>query len=275
MADPTTQPVAERSGSGFLAGSVIMVILNGFVSTIRSRAGGQATSYIIGTMFGGAVVFALIAAVLYGIATAIKKPTSRRGRLKLVFWTLVVLFILHLLSALGSGVERAGAQVVSQEERSGLRVSTDSIWNSPLGFTLPNPGPTFVATRDVERRMAEQFGGQMPPALAMWSFRDTSRTRGLAIQVTKLAGLDEKGFREFALGLREGVQISRVIADSVFWEPVRREAVLTARHPNGLYLTTRCVPRTKPPQEFVVCVQTFSVDSTGLAAVSNGLRVMP
>jgi hypothetical protein len=275
MAAPITQPAAERSGSGFLAGSVIMVILNGFVSTIRSRAGGQATSYIIGTMFGGAVLFGLIAAVLYGIATAIKKPASRRGRLKLVFWTLVVLFILHLLSALGSGIERAGAQVISQEERNGLRVSTDSIWNTPLGFTLPSPGPTFVATRDAERRAAEQFGGKLPAELAMWSFRDTSRIRGLAIQVTKLAGLNEKGFRDFARGLREGVQVSRVIADSVFWERARREAVLSARHPNGLYLMTRCVPRTKPPQEFVVCVQTFSDDLSGLAAVSNGLRVMP
>ena len=275
MDQPQAAPPA-RSGSGFIVGSVILVVLSGFLAMVRSRAPGKTAAYTIGTFFGGAVVFAIIGLIVYGIARAMGKTKPAATAIKIAFWVLFVLFLLNVVSLLGRAVNprTASAQAAfTEQQRKGLEVGPDSIRHASLGFAFPSPGPTFVRNEEMEKRVAAQFGGQVPPDYLNWMFRDSTGIEGVMIQVTALKGLNEKGFRDFAHGLREGLSKSRVVSEGLVWDDKKREARLTAQHPNGLYLATRCVPSLQPRPEFVVCVQTVSMQPDGLAAVRDGLTL--
>jgi len=179
------------------------------------------------------------------------------------------------VSLLGRAVNprTASAQAFSEQQRQGLEIGSDSIRHASLGFAFPSPGPTFVRNQEMEKRMTAQFGGQLPPDYINWLFRDTTGTDGVAIQVTGFRGLNEKAFRDFAHGMREGVSKTKFLSEDLVWNDKKREARLVTQHPNGLYLATRCVPSLSPRPEFIVCVQTISMQPDGLAAVRDGLTV--
>ena len=276
MDQPQAAPAAPRSGSGFLVGSAIIVVLSGFIAVVRSRAPGRTAAYTIGAFFGGAAVVAVLGLIVYGIARAMGKTKPAATAIKIAFWVLFVLFLLNVVSLLGRAMNprTASAQAAfTEQQRNGLEVGPDSIRNASLGFAFPTPGPTFVRNQEMEKRMTAQFGGQLPPDYINWLFRDTTGTDGVAIQVTGFKGLNEKGFRDFAHGMREGVSKTKFLSEDLVWNDKKREARLVTQHPNGLYLATRCVPSLSPRPEFIVCVQTISMQPDGLAAVRDGLTV--
>lgn len=272
----TESPTPQRSGSAYIAGAAILVVLNGFLAALRSRTPTRTAAYTIGTFFGGALACALFALVVYGVGRAIGKTKPASTAAKIVFWIPLVLLLLNGANFVGRAVNprSASAQAAfTEEQRQGLQVGADSIRHVSLGFALPRPSPTFVANHAYEHRLAEQFGGQLPPDLINWVFGDTARREFFLIQVTGMPGLNEEQFRKFAHGIRKGLEKSNVLSEAVLWEGTHRESRVAARHPNGLYLVSRCVPSLRPRPEFIVCVQTFSDEPTGLAAVSNGLNV--
>ena len=276
MDQTSAESPAPPSGAGWIVGSGILVVLHGFLAMLRDRTSARTTAYVIGTFFGGALVVGAIGLVVYGIVRAIGRTKPASTAAKIVFWVLFAFLILNVAQLLGRAVNprSASAQAAfTDAQRHGLQIGADSIRNASLGFALPSPGPTFVPNHEFERQLAEQFGGQFPRDLIYWVLRDTAQRQGLSIQVTGLAGLNEKEFRGFAQGLREGVTKSKVVAEALIWNDTQREARLATHHPNGLYLVTRCVPSLKPRAEFIVCAMTYSEELTGMSTVSNGLTL--
>lgn len=276
MEEPTTEVTPQRSGKGFIFGSAILVVLSGFLSLLRDRTSAKTTAYLIGTFVGGAAVVAVIGVIIYWIARAVGKTKPAATAAKIVFWVLFVLVLLNIFNFLGRAVNprTASAQAAfTREQREGLRVGTDSIRHASLGFALPNPGSTFVRNQEMETRLAAQFGGQLPPDYINWLFRDSTGTDGVAIQVTGFKGLNERGFRDFAHGMREGVSKTKFLGEDLVWDDKKREARLVTQHPNGLYLTSRCLPSLHPRPEYIVCVQTLSMQPDGLATVRDGLTL--
>lgn len=269
-------PTTKGAPLPYIIGIVFIVLLNGALAGLRIRTPVKTAAYAIGAVFGGAVFFALIAAAIYGVARAIGKRKPASSAATVALWTMLALLILNFatfIAGAGNPREASAQTAFTAAERGGLQVSADSMSHVGLGFAFPNPGPTFVPNHEYERRMAAEFGGQFPPDLAGWAFRDTVRRQGISLQVAKLPGLNEEKFRQFSNGLREGIEKSRVLSDVVVWEGGHRESRLALQRPNGLYWVTRCMPRMKPRDESVVCLQTYSDEETGLASVSNGLNV--
>ena len=185
-------------------------------------------------------------------------------------------FLLGASSALSIVSGRLPAQekpssqaAFTDEERNGLRLGADSVRNTALGFAFPNPGPKFIVDSSFPRQTAESFGGQMPPDYLVWALRDTAGHQAVMMQAIRIPGITEEQFRNFASGMRSKTANSRVLRDEMVWDNTRREAVFAFQHPNGLYMVTRCVSRTKP--DYILCLATYSGDSTGLANVSKGL----
>ena len=158
----------------------------------------------------------------------------------------------------------------TSDEREGLRIDTDSIRNRALGFAFPNPSATFIIDRVFGRRIASQFGGEMPPDYLAWILRDTAARQGIAIQVRRNPGLDEAGFRSFMKGIKEGSSGATVLQDDLIWSETRHEAGVTFRHPSGVY-AIRCVARLAGHGDYTICINTYSQDSLALAAVRKGL----
>lgn len=276
MDQPQPESPTQRTGSGYLIGSAILVILHGFLSMLRERTATRTAAYVIGTFVGGAVLVALMGLIIYGVVRAIGKARPASTAAKIVFWILLIFLILGAANFVGRAVDPrpASAQAAfTSEQRQGLQVGADSMRHVSLGFALPHPGPTFVANHEYERAFAAQFGGKLPPDLIMWAFGDSARRQFIIIQVIGLPGLDEEKFRKVGSGIREGLAKATVLSEALVWEGTHRESRVVARHPNGMYLVSRCVPSVKPQPELVVCVQTISDELEALTTVSNGLTV--
>lgn len=266
---------APRSSAGWIAGTVILAVLSGFLSMLRDRTSTRTGAYVIGTFFGGALVVGLIGLIIYGIARAVGKGKPTSSAAKIVFWIVLVMVILNAAQFLGSAMatQQALAQAgFTREERQGLRVGTDSIAHAGLGFALPHPGTTFAPSPEVEGALAAQFGGALPPDLIYWAFLDGARRQQLILQLIAVPGLNEEKFREAARGMRKSTAEFKKLSDTTVWEGPRRETAYVRQHPNGLYFAARCVPSLKPRREYIVCVQTFSDEPTPVIAARNGLR---
>jgi hypothetical protein len=111
--------------------------------------------------------------------------------------------------------------------------------------------------------------------MAAWALRDTLSGQTLLIEVTKLARLDEAGFRRYTTGIRQGFTRSKVVADTLTWPQAPGEYRLTMLHPNGQYIMMRCLPRVTPGRALVVCVQTTTQDPKDLDLLRRGLRLFP
>ncbi len=105
--------VAKGSGKGFIVGSAILVLLNGFIAGAHSRGPGKTTAYIVGAFFGGAIVFALIGAVVYAAIRAAGKTKSELTAAKIVFWILFVLLLLNAASLLPRAVNPRAASALT------------------------------------------------------------------------------------------------------------------------------------------------------------------
>jgi hypothetical protein len=265
----------SRSGTGWIVGSAILVVIHGFLSMLRDRTAARTAAYAIGTFVGGALITALIGLIIYGMARAIGKTKPAATAAKIVFWILLVMLILNVANLVGRAASPRSASAQASftpEDRQGLRVGADSIRHAGLGFALPHPGKTFLASPDAESRLAAEFGGQLPPDLVNWVFQDTARGQLLIIQAIAVPGLNEEKFGEAARGLRKSVAKYKALSDTTVWAGPNSESRYVVQLPNGLYFMTRCVPSLKPRREYVVCIQAFSAEPTALAAVGKGLK---
>ena len=272
--DPSVaEPRSKASDRPFVAGAVILLAINAFLSSLRAGPSGSGAGYFIGALFGSAVVFVAIGLLVYGIARALGKARTRAATARTAFWTMIVLLVAnlgYLGAAGGSATQPSGNANITDAERQGLQFDTDTIRHVAFGFVLPHPGSGFSASPETQRQLDEGFSQQ--PDMVAWAFRDTVRRQGLVIQVAKMARLDENRFRNFAGGVREGIAKSQVLEDTVSWQPAAGEYRLALLHPAGLYITMRCLPGLRPGRSVIVCVQTTADQPNALESSRAGLR---
>ena len=274
MTASNQEPVSkDRSGRPYIIGTTIVVILIALVVLLEKGVAGGDNAYMIGQVFGYFIASALMAAVIFRIARFFTKQSPRSRSAKITFWISLVWFVLILLNFIGrvSNPRYASRGAITQQERQGLEIGSDSIRHPSLGFVLPHPGSGFVRTEEAEQTLMKTMGSK--PDVMAWIFRDTAQRKALSILVTTFLSLDEGRFRQFAAGMGRAVPAEAVRLDSVTWEGDDHEYRLALRHPNGMFSTSRCLPRLKEGGELVVCAQMIGLDSAGLDSIPNGLTV--
>jgi hypothetical protein len=70
--------------------------------------------------------------------------------------------------------------------------------------------------------------------------------------------------------VQQGVQTQE---DVVQWNSRSKDYRFAARLPDGRYAKMRCMPSGSARVPYVLCLQTFSPDSTGLDAARNHLEI--
>ena len=74
--------------------------------------------------------------------------------------------------------------------------------------------------------------------------------------------------------LRKGAAQAKVLEDTLSWQDAAGEHRLTMQHPNGLYITMRCLPRERTGGSFIVCAQTTTAEPNALESSRAGLRLI-
>jgi hypothetical protein len=270
----TESRAASSSTRFFPAGAIVLLAINGFlVALVRTSPGGRGTAYFLGAILGAAFVFAVIGLVVYGIARAFGKAKTGAGRAKVAFWTMAVLLIINLVSFAPQGrsaKQAATDTIVTDAERRGLQVDSDSIRHAGLGFVLPHPGSGFSASPEIQRTLDAGFADQ--PGMSGWAFRDPALRQAMVIQVAKLGPVNERGFREYAAGVRDGVSKSTVLESKLDWRDAAGEYRQTSVLPAGVYITMRCLARVGGAA--IVCVQTMGAEPNAVEASRAGLRLI-
>lgn len=272
MAVSDTQPVtADRPGRGYIVGSAIVAFLLAILSMLTIQRSSDDRAYIIGQFTGALIAPALVGGIIYWVARWATHG-DRSKSFRIMFWGLVGWFTLMLVSFMSVITSPAylARHTITPAEQQGLIVGRDSIRHPKLGFSLPSPGKSFVRYEEGEQVLLKQFS--LGSNMAVWVFRDTAQGMGLAIQVTALNSIDERGFRAFARGMKPKAAFATVQTDTLTWAGNHHEYTLGLRHSNGLLSVTRCIPRLKP-KVLVVCAQMLGMDSAGLTAIPNGLTV--
>jgi hypothetical protein len=188
-----------------------------------------------------------------------------------------VLFVLNLVQWV-NGVTSGGQgfqairspadTIVTDAERQGLQIGSDSIRHAGLGFVLPHPGSGFRVSPELQRQLDAGLSGE--PSMAAWALRDTALGQSLVILVGKFGPVNEAGFRMYAAGMKEGIKKSKVVADTLNWRDPVGEYRLTLLHPAGVYITTRCLG--KKEHSAIVCVQATAAQPNAMEASRTGLR---
>jgi len=156
----------------FWAAAVILLALNAFLTSLRSRPTMRDTGYLVGRVVGAGFFFAVLGLVVYGIARAFRKAKTGGAAARLVFWTMVVLFVANcatLVAQVPSPKPASTDTIVTDAERRGLQVDTVMIRHTAFGFLLPHPGPGFSANLDYQRQMDETFAASLPGRSATMS----------------------------------------------------------------------------------------------------------
>jgi len=274
MTASNPEPVSkDRSGRPYIVGTTIVVVLLALILLLQEGLEGGTKAYVIGQVFGFFIGAALIAAIIYRIARFFNKTKPASRSAKITFWISLVWFVLLLLHFVGrvTNPRYISRAAITQQERQGLQVDADSIRHQSLGFVLPHPGSGFVRAEDAEQAAMKSMGSK--PDVMAWIFRDSAQRKVLSIMVTTFLSLDEGKFRQFATGMKKAVPPEVFASDSVTWNRDRHEYRLALRHPNGMFSSSRCVPRLKDGGELIVCAQMVGLDSVGLDSIPNGLTV--
>lgn len=274
--DPSkTEPSGTKASSAlFVVGAVILFALNIFLGALGASTA-RGTPYLIGFLFGGAFILVAVGLVVYGIARALGKARTGAGKAKIAFWTMAVLLLLNFLNLVAEGqraIQSSSATAVTNAERTGLQLDTDSIRHAGFGFVLPHPGLGFSASPELQRQLDEGLSQQ--PDMIFWAFRDTVQREALVIQVAKSARADEKSLREFASGIRTGLAKAKILEDTLSWQDETGDFRLTMLHPTGFYISMRCLPRARSEGSFIVCVQTTTGQQNAFESSRAGLRLI-
>jgi hypothetical protein len=161
---------------------------------------------------------------------------------------------------------------LTDAEKQGLFVSGGWANHRDLAFSVPvggrwNPAPEIQ--REVNNQLTEL------PGTFAWALED-ERGEGLVlILVMKGVGNDETDFRAMARGMTRGLrrQAPQPIEETLNWSSRAKEFRFAAQVADGQYLKMRCVPSDSRLLPYTLCVQTLSVDSTGLDDARNHLSI--
>lgn len=268
MTEPNLNPASRGKRTWpFAVGALLLLALNVVIRPPDNGLSGP--GYVIGYALAGATVLLVIVAVVYGVARLVRRHSTPPALTPLSFWTLLIVAGLEITTAVG----RVGTTTVTLEERHGLTVQADSLRHSLLGFSIPNPGPTFLPSADLQAQLDSGLAGH--PDMAGWILHSDEPPGNLVIQVIKLRSVKERAFRDFTSGLRTGAsKKAKVLADTVSWTPPSGDYHLTMLFPSGLFLSTRCLSRSRANGQFVLCVQSASGDSGALSFVREGLTMV-
>jgi hypothetical protein len=258
----------------FWVAAVILLALNAYLTSLRSRPAIRDAGYLIGKVFGAGVFFAVLGLVVYGIARAFRKAKTGGAAARLFFWTMAVLFIANcatLVAQVPSPKPASTDTIVTDAERRGLQVDSVMIRHTAFGFVLPHPGPGFSANLDYQRQMDETFAAM--PDIVAWAFSDNVKRQVLTIQVIKMQQVDEGAFRTYTKGFREGFIHSKVVDETVRWNAGTKDYQLTMLHQRGFYVKTRCIPRVDAGRSLIICVGTTAFEPDALASSRAGLKL--
>jgi hypothetical protein len=242
--------------------AVLVLVANTALYLNQPDARSHDTAYLIGTIVGAFLVQVLVVLVVLGIARLIRRARLPAGGGRAAFFTLAALLLINLAGTLG----KAGLSRVTEADRAGLEVTQDSIRHAAFGFALPRPRE-FVADSQLQQRLDSSF--EKTPTLLGWGFRDEATGRTIVVMVTKNPLVNETTFRAFVTGVRRGFDKSNLLTDSLAWHGDEGEYLLDLAHPNGVYLSLRCLPS----RTAFVCVQTTTAELHELESVTSGLTV--
>jgi len=168
------------------------------------------------------------------------------------------------------------AALVTDAERGDLKVGSDSIRHASLGFSVPNPGPGFGPSPELQSRLDATLANR--PEMVAWILRRADPPATVTIEVSKMARMREETFRGFARGVRGGTTRSgaaEILEDSVSWQGGTGEYRMTYRLGSSVFAKMRCRSRGSHRLTVVVCVQTASGEVDALDFVLAGLVTRP
>lgn len=274
-----TEPSARSRPSPLLAwffavGSIALLGLNVFLNPPDGGVAASRPGYAAGHIAGQIAVLGLVALLVYAVARFVRRGKAAPNALATTFWTLLVFAVFSVLSAASGTRLASDAAVLSPEDRQALLVEPDSIRHPHIGFAIPNPGSALVSAPELQARLDKQLAGHA--GMAAWILATADPRSTVTIQVTKFALLDERRFREFALGTRSGATRSgtfTLLDDSLTWRPANGDYRMTLKANADVWLKMRCVSRSRSEGHYVLCVQTTSAGSDSLDAVRTGLSM--
>src|SRR5262245_22316785 len=275
--------MADRPNSIFVAGTIFLLALHSLCSLTGARmkdTGLNFGTYLVGRFVGAAIASVLLVFVVFLVARLLGKGKTRAGKAALAFWTITVLFMLSLprLVAVDNSIDQGvtpGSERVIDSERFGLLIWKAFIEHPGFGFVVPNPGPDFELSLDLQRQIETRLAPH--PNTVGWIFRNVGRPESVMIQVSKGVRIDERDFRAFARdfqrGLSEEGYVSVPEKDTVVWNEAGGEFRSTAQDTTGFYFKTRCLSSPRRFAAHVVCVTTTSDRVEGLDFVVEGLAL--
>jgi hypothetical protein len=233
---------------------------------------GLFSSYVL-----GAVIANLgIVAIAYGIAFLIARPPTRRR--KATITAVVVLGIILLPRCAGITRTAASSGPLTDAERTGLEVTPAGIHHPVLGFSAPHPGKDFVLDTSPAAQAMDSAAAARRVTMRNWVFSQPDAPGVALLQLMSGPRMNETVFRNFANGMRASARdaaVARVLADTLIWTTERKELRFTMRHePTNMLVMWRCLPSTPAhARQFIICAMRSDMDTTGLAAFTDGLTV--
>ena len=189
-------------------------------------------------------------------------------------WVALRTGLLIALLARGSSAQTP-TTVMTEAERNGLVVGTDSIRHPGLGFVLPHPGKAYRRSAEIEAGMTGTLAAH--PDMATWALVGDGRENVLII-ASKAPRMDEQFFREVAEGFRAGARgrpNRKILEDTLTWSGAAGEFRFVIYHAVGFYGKLRCVANATPGVGVVACISTTTVHSEELDFVRDGLTLTP
>lgn len=156
-----------------------------------------------------------------------------------------------------------------------LTVSSDSIYDAALRFSMDNPAGTFAVDRQATAALREALSRNPVATKGMfvWMLATGQTARRGGIQVYIRPNLDGHEFHNFVAGLRDGMlQGRQPTSESGSWKAPGGQYHLTADLRNGLHLVMKCITTTKSPTPAVVCAYLAGSDVDAMRTATESLR---
>ncbi len=269
MKPASSTPIRTRAASTFL---VLIAAALLVVNTLAARASGMRGGVVGAELAGSASAPIILLLIVYGIARIFGKARTFRGALKLASWTLFVLLLMQMASAVNSQIAPVRSLLTEAETEAPV-IAGDQLVHEVVGFSLPYPGPGWDRALEAEQDMNEELAraGRM----FAWAFINERTQELVALQITKGLEPGEATFRDFAHGMSQSladIEHSVVLEDTVLWNSSTQQYRAAVMLGGEVFMIWRCIPTTGAEGgPFIVCAQTTTLDAGSLAFVLSGL----
>ena len=231
------------------------------------------SAFVLGAVVGDLA----IVGIAYGIASLIAKPPTRRRKATI---TAVVVLAVMLVSSCAAMMARlpASSGVLTDAERAGLEITPAGIRHANLGFSAPHPGEAFVLDTGAAAQALDSATASQRTTMQGWVFNQPGAPGVALLQLMTGPRMNDRAFRNFADGMRSRMRdpaVVEVLANTVIWTGERKEFRLTVRHTQtDMFVRWRCLPSPEAhPRPYIICAMNSGMDTTGLAAFTEGLSV--